>query len=212
MTETNGVRGKSRCGSAASSCPSFSAGRRTPFFGLRSRVTSPKAQSVISCSPVNHSSVQAKKMVPARPQRTTLSTCQPSISACSSSEWRIVSMPNSPSMSGPFFREILQPQEISLEVALVVQINVEAIEIDVLRQEIFRRRITRVGKENVRIGLAPDADQLLDKFGYAPDAEPAHHRGRNFVPDEVTEDRGMTGMFRNRCREPCARSRAGIFA
>ena len=52
-----------------------------------------------------------------------------------------------------FFREILQAEQVTFEVALVVQVNVEAVEIDVLREEIFRRRITRVGKENVRIGL-----------------------------------------------------------
>ena len=52
---------------AASSCPSLSRKAKNDFFGSRSRVTSPNAQSVISCSPVNHSSVQAKKMVPATP-------------------------------------------------------------------------------------------------------------------------------------------------
>src|ERR1043165_9241202 len=90
MTETDGVRGRSRWGSEASSWPSFFWRAKNDFFGVRSRLTSPKDQSVISSSPVYHSSVQAKKIVPARPQRTTLSTCQLSISACSSSLWRIV--------------------------------------------------------------------------------------------------------------------------
>ena len=50
------------------------------------RVTIPKAQSVTSLPPVNHSSVQENKIVPASPHFATLSTCQPSISACSSCE------------------------------------------------------------------------------------------------------------------------------
>ena len=58
-----------------------------------------------------------------------------------------------------FLGQILQAEEVFFEIALVVQVNVEAIEIDVLREEIFRWRITRVGKENVRIRFAPDADE-----------------------------------------------------
>ena len=102
----------------------------------------------------------------------------------------------------PIFREILQAKQVALEVALVVQVNVEAEEIDVLRKEKFRRRITRVGKENVRIGLAPDANEVLDEFRHAPHAEPAHHRARDFVADEITEDRRMTGMFGDRRSRP----------
>ena len=112
----------------------------------------------------------------------------------------------------PLFGQILQAQQVSLEVALVVQVNVEAEEIDVLREEIFRRRITRVGKENVRIGRAPDPDEVLDKFRHAPHAEPAHHRGRNFVADEITEDRGMTGIRFDRAPHHCGRFRGAPFS
>ncbi len=48
-----------------------------------------------------------------------------------------------------FLRQVLQAQEIFLEIALVVQVNVEAAEIDVLREKIFRRRIAGVGEENI---------------------------------------------------------------
>ena len=147
---------------------------------MRSRVTRPNAQSVISCSPVNHSSVQVKKIVPARPHLTTLSTCQPSISACSSSRMPDRVHAEFAEHERPIFREILQAEQVLFEVALVVQVNVETVEIDVLREEIFRRRITRVGKENVRIDLAPDPNEMLDKFRHPAHAEPAHHRGRRF--------------------------------
>src|ERR1700688_3645303 len=140
MTETNGARGRWRCGRAELSLPSFSRSTENAFFGSRSRVTIPKAQSVISCSPVNHSSVQVKKIVPARPHFTTLSTCQLSISACSSWESRILPlrMPDRghaefAQNERPFFSQILQSQQVFLKVALVVQVNVEAEKIDILR-------------------------------------------------------------------------------
>ena len=41
--------------------------------------------------------------------------------------------------------EVLQAQEVVFKVALVVQVDVEGAEIDVLRQEVFRGRIARVG-------------------------------------------------------------------
>ena len=104
----------------------------------------------------------------------------------------------------PVFREILQAQQVALEVALIVQVNIEAGEIDVLRQEKFRRRIARVGKKNVRIGFAPDADELLDEFGHPPHAEPAHHRARDLVPDKITEDRRVTAMLPRPLSEPIA--------
>ena len=42
----------------------------------------------------------------------------------------------------PIFGQILQAQQVTLELALVVQVNVEAKEIDILREEKFGRRIT----------------------------------------------------------------------
>ena len=131
--------------------------RRRISSACASRVTIPKAQSVISCSPVNHSSVQAKK-----------------IGAGETAFHHAVDMPAEhfgllffavanrvhPEFAQhkrPFFREILQTQQVTFEVALIVQVNVEAEEIDVLRQQIFRRRKTGVGKENLRIDRAPDA-------------------------------------------------------
>ena len=39
---------------------------------------------------------------------------------------------------------------------------------------------------------------MFEELRYPAHAEPAHHRARNFIPDEVTEDRGMTGIFSHR--------------
>ena len=64
--------------------------------------------------------------MPASPHLITLSTCQLSISACSSWLCRIVSIPNSPRMSGRSSVEILQTEEITLEIALLMQVNVKA--------------------------------------------------------------------------------------
>ena len=45
-----------------------------------------------------------------------------------------------------FFGEILKTKEIALEIALLMQVNVEAKKIDVLRKQKFCRRISGVGK------------------------------------------------------------------
>src|SRR6266404_9759685 len=59
-----------------------------------------------------------------------------------------------------FLRQILQPQKVTLEIALIVEINVEAKEIDVLRQQILRRRKSRVGKQDIGIDGAPNAHEM----------------------------------------------------
>ena len=70
----------------------------------------------------------------------------------------------------PFFGQILQPKQIPLELELIVQVNIEAKEIDILRQQILGRRIGGVGEEGVGIDLASDSNQMLDKLGDPPDA------------------------------------------
>ena len=40
--------------------------------------------------------------------------------------------------------------------------------------------------------------RCLDEFRHAPHAEPAHHRGRDFVADEITEDGRMPRMLGDR--------------
>src|SRR5207244_10635892 len=90
-------------------------------------------------------------------------------------------------------RQILQPQQVAFEITLMMQVNVEAKEIDILRKQIFGRWIRRVRKENLRIDGASDSNQLFDKLGDASHAEPAHHRARNFVTDQITKYGGMTG-------------------
>ena len=81
-----------------------------------------------------------------------------------------------------------------LEIALIVQVNVEAAKIDILRQEIFGRRISGIRKKSVGIDCAPDPNQALDKIRDAAHTEPPHHRARDFVADEIAEYRRMTGM------------------
>ena len=44
------------------------------------------------------------------------------------------------------FDEILQTKEITLEIALLMQVNVKTKKIDVLREQEFCRRISGVGK------------------------------------------------------------------
>ncbi len=94
----------------------------------------------------------------------------------------------------PVFREILQAQQIAFEISLVVQVNVEAAEIAVLRQKKLRRRIARIREKHIRIGLAADSNQLLDEFRHTPHAQPAHHRAGNLVADEIPEDRWMPAI------------------
>src|SRR5205807_9780289 len=89
-------------------------------------------------------------------------------------------------------------QQVALEVVLIMQINVEAREVAVLREEKLRRRITGVGEENIWIALAADANQVLDEFSDAAHAQPAHHRARDLIADEIAEDGGMTAMRRDR--------------
>src|SRR6478672_7112761 len=54
--------------------------------------------------------------------------------------------------------KILQPQQIPLELVLIVEVNIETAKIGILRQQIFGRRIGGVGKEGVRINRASDSD------------------------------------------------------
>src|SRR5262249_46237883 len=82
---------------------------------------------------------------------------------------------------------ILEPKEIVLENDLSVEVNVEAEKIDVLREQIFRRRIGRIGKKDIGIDRAPDANKMFDEFGHAADTEPARHRARDLVTDQVSE-------------------------
>src|SRR5881398_2159044 len=73
------------------------------------------------------------------------------------------------------FDEILQTKEITLEIALLMQINVEAKKIDVLREQEFSRRISGVGELNARIEAAAHRNEMLDKLCDASHAQPADH-------------------------------------
>src|SRR5919106_4410366 len=92
----------------------------------------------------------------------------------------------------PFFRQILQPQQVALKIRLIVQVNVETAKVDVLGKEIFGWRISRVGKKRGRIKRPPDPHQFLHKFHYAARPEPAHHGAGDLVSHEITENRRVT--------------------
>src|SRR5205823_5986838 len=95
---------------------------------------------------------------------------------------------------GTIFRQILQAQQVTLEVALPVEVNIEAAEVDVLRKQKLGGRKSGVGIERTVIDAASQPDKLLDEIGDATDAEPAHHLRRDFVANEVAEDGGVTSM------------------
>src|SRR3982751_6577629 len=90
--------------------------------------------------------------------------------------------------------EILQTEEITFEIGLTMQVNIETKEIDILRQEKFGRRIGRVGIKRARINVATSVDEMLDELGDATHTEPANHLRRDFVADQIGEDGGVTGV------------------
>src|SRR4029453_11640736 len=89
------------------------------------------------------------------------------------------------------FGKVLQPEQITLELALMVEINVEAAEIDVLRQKIFGGWISGVGKKNVGIESAADPHQRFDKLRHAARTQPADHRAWNFVGHQIPKNCGV---------------------
>ena len=89
--------------------------------------------------------------------------------------------------------EILKTRQVAVEIILPMQVDIECHEVAVLRQEILGGRIAGVGEKRARVLLAADVDQLLDEFRNLPRAQPSHHRRRDFIADQITED----------CRMPC---------
>ena len=57
-----------------------------------------------------------------------------------------------------FAGEILQPQQVTFEIALIVKVNVETGKIGILREQIFGGRIRRIRKERIGIDCAPDTN------------------------------------------------------
>src|SRR5437588_8629455 len=75
-----------------------------------------------------------------------------------------------------------------------MEINVETEEIDILRQQLFGRRVSRVGKQHVRINRASDSDEVFYKLSNASHTQPARHRAGNFVADQITEHRRIVDV------------------
>ena len=95
-TETRGET-SSRGGNDAPYCPCTD---QNAGFRSRRASTSPKAQSLISEPPVNHSSVHEKTNVPATPDSNAARIIHASMSPCPWAPSRIESTPNSVSTSG----------------------------------------------------------------------------------------------------------------
>ena len=155
MTETTGVRGRSRCGSEASSCPSFFWRAKNDLFG---RAIAPNESE----RPVGDLLFAGVPFVgPGEKNRSGQTAAHDAVDVPAEHFGLLVFAvanrvhPEFAEHERFFFRQILQSQQILFEIALVVQVNVETAEIDILRQEIFCRRITRVGKENIRIASRP---------------------------------------------------------
>jgi hypothetical protein len=75
-----------------------------------------------------------------------------------------------------------------------MQINIEGVEVHVCRQEIFGRRIARVGKQDVVVSIPSDIDHVFDELSDAPHTVPSDHGARDFVSHKVTEESGVTGI------------------
>src|SRR4029434_2560401 len=93
--------------------------------------------------------------------------------------------------------QVLQPGEIAFETRPPLEVNVEAVKIDVRREQILGRWVTCVTVERARIGLAGDLDQLFEKLHAPLGAEPADHRRGNLIANEVAKDCGMPLVLRN---------------
>ena len=99
----------------------------------------------------------------------------------------------------PFLRQILQPQQVTFEVPLIVQVNVETAKIDVLREKIFGWRIRGVGKKRSGVNCPPHPNQFLDKFHHPARAKPAHHGAGNFVSNKISENRRVARISTHSC-------------
>src|SRR6266567_7829122 len=87
--------------------------------------------------------------------------------------------------------KILQSQQVTFEVTLIVKVNVETAKIGILRQQIFRRWVCGIGKEGIRIDSTAYANQFLYKFNHPTRAKPAGHCAGDLVADQITKNRRM---------------------
>src|SRR5947207_4069313 len=90
--------------------------------------------------------------------------------------------------------EILQPQQVTLEIRLVVKINIKTRKIVILRQQVFGWRISGIVKEGIRINRASEPNQFLHEFNHATRPEPARHCAGDLVANQVTEYCWMPGV------------------
>src|SRR5438477_9902269 len=75
-----------------------------------------------------------------------------------------------------------------------MEINVETEKIDILRKQIFGRRIGCVGIKNIRVHRTSDPNKKLNKLVYATQTKPPRHRARDLVTDQITEHGRVTDI------------------
>src|SRR5206468_7816185 len=87
--------------------------------------------------------------------------------------------------------EVLKPRQVVSEHLLVMEINIEAGEVDVAGTQIFsRRKIRERYQAERRFGLG-DANELIDEIFDTLRADEANDVRRNFVHDADRERRRM---------------------
>src|SRR5687767_3495142 len=89
-------------------------------------------------------------------------------------------------------RDMLKAIEIAPERFVVVQVDVRAVEVEIAREEKFRRRVVRVGDEAVGRLLFRGLDERLDEPLHATRAVEADDVLWDLVSDADREGAGMT--------------------
>src|SRR5437867_1312531 len=108
-------------------------------------------------------------------------------------------------------RQHLQSGQIIFKWLAVMEVNVEANEIDGLRAKEFGRGIRSESGEAVRIRGFGNVHQFLDEVRDAAHATPANNFGWNLVHHAVSKNRWVALAGLDRCPDRVARLRLGFF-
>src|SRR5690606_33443487 len=94
-------------------------------------------------------------------------------------------------------RDHLQSREVVFERRRLMQVNVEADEIERLRLKKFRSRIIRVRAKTIGIDAFSFSDEFIDELRHLCRTAPTYDVGRNFIRDAVRKDGGMASAGQN---------------
>src|SRR6185295_8243385 len=89
--------------------------------------------------------------------------------------------------------DILETCQVGLEWRLCLEKDVEADEVDKGQLQILGRGIVDVGDQTVRVGRFHRSIQPREELLDPVMPIPAHHRGRDLIPDRVAQDGRMAG-------------------